>query len=88
MATDTKPSSASVAPKQTSPEEPRTPKRGDTIIFRGWGNDDNGLHAVAAHCVADKVTLAYLSRSGSWLSGHLVPFDPSGQTPGSWRWPA
>jgi hypothetical protein len=66
----------------------RHPRVGDSLVLTGWNLGEQGLHAVCASAVGERVSMAYLSRVGSWLTAHLVPYDETGETPGSWRWPS
>ena len=73
---------------RTTPEKKvRTPKPGDAIVFTGWTTDERALAGFAANCVGEKVSLSYMTKNGTWLSAHLAPYDATGQTAGSWRWP-
>jgi len=80
-------SSDTSATKQEAPKKQRLPQPGDPIRFTGWTHDETDLAGFAAHCVGDRATLSYMTRSGTWLSAHLAPYDPTGITAGSWRWP-
>lgn len=76
--------SSSVTPP--APKKDRLPQPGDAIVFTGWTDGETDRPGFAAHCVADKATLSYMTKSGAWMSAHLAPYDPTGKAPGSWRW--
>lgn len=71
-------------------KEPRLPRPGDQVLFTDYvqasADARKELVAFVAHSVGQKATLAVLNRSGQWVPQHMVPFDASGETPGSWRW--
>lgn len=79
---------SSGTPQAVKPKEKaRLPKPGDAIRFTGWTAGEDGLAGFAAYCVGDKASLSYMTKTGTWLSAHLAPYDATGQAAGSWRWP-
>ena len=60
---------------------------GQLVWFRGWTEGEEKRPAWVSHFVGTSANLMYLSKSGSPQQASLAPYDASGGTPGSWRFP-
>lgn len=68
----------------TSDSTPRIPKPGDQVTFRGWTNGEESLYGIISHATGLNANIAYLTKSGTWLSAHNAVFDETKSSPGSW----
>lgn len=73
--------------REEKPKIARMPMPGNEVVFCGELAGDSALHAVVASAVGMVANLWVLRRSGSGIPEQGVPYDASGVTRGSWRWP-
>ena len=76
-------STTTPTPKQVTAAQ--NVRRGDTVYVTGWVDGDKELAGIVTRVIGTKINACVFTEPGGTTPAYMIPYDPSGKTPGSWR---